>query len=324
MSWVLGVDGGGTKTICVLMDETGQVLGRGEAGASNYQSVGKQAAFLSIQSAIRQAVIAALRNPAIASSGNVKVEAICLGLAGVARPEDILIAQHFLDQLKLSDALPITWTLQPSNVVICHDAAIALVGGVGHPVGIVAIAGTGSIVFGRNAQGCTTRVGGWGYLLGDEASAYHIAICGLQAALRAFDGRSQPSSLQEQLKEHLGLPSIENVVEVIYQQGWSVRDIAALAPIVDAAAASGDEVAICIIEDAVQELVRATQVVIDALFSSNEAFEVVTTGSVWYGNSQIRQKFAASLVRQAPLANVIFPRHEPACGASLLALNTLK
>ncbi len=166
MSLVLGLDGGGTKTVCVLMDSTGKVLGRGEAGASNYQVVGKQAAVLSIQSAIIQAV---------ASIERVKVEAICLGLAGVDRPGDIQVAQSFVEQLKSSTCVPITWTLPPSNIVICNDALIALVGGVGHSVGIVAIAGTGSIVFGRNQKGATKRVGGWGHILGDEGSAYYIA-----------------------------------------------------------------------------------------------------------------------------------------------------
>ena len=314
MSLVLGLDGGGTKTVCVLMDNTGQVLGRGEAGASNYQSVGKKAAFSSIQSALTQAV---------ASTGIVKVEAICLGLAGVERPRDIQVAHSFVEQLRSSDVLPVTWALQPSNIVICNDALIALVGGVGHAEGIVAIAGTGSIIFGRNHQGCTKRVGGWGHILGDEGSAYYIAVQGMQAALRAYDGRCESTSLQEHLKQHLGLSSLENLVEVIYQQGWGVKEIAALAPIVDQAAASGDEVAINIIENAVKELVRATQVVINAIFSPTEVFEVVTIGSVWRGFSLIRERFEASLVARKPLAKVILPRHEPAYGAGLLAINAL-
>ncbi len=314
MSWVLGLDGGGTKTVCILMDDTGQVLGRGEAGACNYQSVGKETAFLSIQAAIAQAM---------ASTGAVKIEAICLGLAGVARPADIQVAHSFVEQLKSSNSLPVTWALQPSNIVICNDALIALVGGVGHDVGIVAIAGTGSIIFGRNHQGCTKRVGGWGYILGDEGSAYYIAVSGMRAALRAYDGRSEPTTLQERIIEHLGLSSLENLIEVIYQQGWGVKEIAALAPIVDGAAASGDEVALTIIEDAVKELVQATQAVIDEIFSPTEVVEVVTTGSVWHSLSLIRDKFQASIVTRSPGAKVIFPLDEPAYGAALLALNSL-
>jgi N-acetylglucosamine kinase len=200
---------------------------------------------------------------------------------------------------------------------------IALVGGVGHDVGIVAIAGTGSIIFGRNHQGCTKRVGGWGYILGDEGSAYHIAVSGMRAALRAYDGRSEPTTLQERIIEHLGLSSLENLIEVIYQQGWGVKEIAALAPIVDGAAESGDAVALTIIEDAVKELVQATQAVIDEIFSPTEVVEVVTTGSVWHSLSLIRDKFQASIVTRSPGAKVIFPLDEPAYGAALLALNSL-
>jgi N-acetylglucosamine kinase len=327
MSFVLGVDGGGTKTVCVLMDDTGEVLGRGESGASNYHSVGKDAAFLSIQSAITQAT---------ASMGTVQVEAICLGLAGVGRPSDMQVVQAWVQQLQSSDALPITWALQPANVVICNDALIALVGGLGHAVGIVAIAGTGSIVYGRNSQGSTKRVGGWGPILGDSGSAYHIAVSGLRAALRAYDGSGAATRLPERFKEHLGLSSLEDLVNAVYQQQWSVKlkpnvkrqtsnvqEIAALAPIVVQEAASGDRVSLGIIEKAVQELVQATQVVIDALFSPSEVVEVVTTGSVWQGCSLMPEKFSASLIQRNSLIKVNFPRYEPVYGAGLLALDTL-
>lgn len=314
MSFVLGIDGGGSKTVCVILDETGRVLGRGEAGPSNYHSVGIEAADREIQSSITQAV---------ASTDGIRVDAICVGLAGVARPRDMQVTQSLVQQLQSKLALPITWALQPSHTIICNDALIALWGGLGDDTGIVAIAGTGSIVFGRNNRGCTQRVGGWGYILGDEGSAYHIAVSGMRAALRASDRRGEPTSLQEHLQEHLGLKSLEDLIEVVYQRGWGVKDIAALAPIVDRAAASGDEVAKTIIEQAAQELVLATQVVIDALFSRHEDFEVVTTGSVWRGKSLLRDKFTTQIVTLAPLAKVIFPRHEPAYGAGLLALNTL-
>ena len=176
MSYILGIDGGGSKTVCILMNDTHQVLGRGQAGAANYQSIGIEAAFTSIQSAIYEAV---------KLIKTIEINAICLGLAGVGRPEDIEVVTRIIEQLINVKTLPITWNLQPSNIVICNDALIALVGGIGHPVGIVAAVGTGSIVFGRNHQGKTKRVGGWGYILGDEGSAYKIAVAGLQSALRS-------------------------------------------------------------------------------------------------------------------------------------------
>ncbi|MEH2206078.1 MAG: N-acetylglucosamine kinase [Nostoc sp.] len=316
MSYVLGIDGGGSKTVCVLMDDLHQVLGRGEAGPSNYQSIGIEVTLQSIQSAIHNAVEAAI------ITNTVNINAICLGLAGVGRAADIEVVKGLVKELQNNKSLPITWALQPVNIVIYNDALIALVGGIGQAVGIVVAAGTGSIVFGRNHQGDTKRVGGWGYILGDEGSAYKIAIAGMNAALKSYDGREMSTSLVEAFKQHLDLESIENLIEVIYRRGWEVKQIAALAPVVDFAAASGDIVANIIIDDAVKEFVKATSTVIDAIFTTDSVLEVVTTGSVWRGRCKIHERFAASLIKKFPNVNVIFPRHEPAYGAGLLALQT--
>jgi N-acetylglucosamine kinase-like BadF-type ATPase len=317
MSYVLGIDGGGSKTVCVLMDDLRQVLGRAEARPSNYQSIGIKATLQSIQSAIHNAVDAAM------ITNYVNIDAICLGLAGVGRTADIEVVKGLVKELQ-NNKLPINWELQPENIVICNDALIALVGGIGQPVGIVVAAGTGSIVFGRNHAGHTKRVGGWGYILGDEGSAYKIAIAGMNAALKSYDGREISTSLLEGFKQHLDLKSIDDLIEVIYRRGWGVKQIAALAPIVDSAAASGDIVANIIIDDAVEELVKATSTVIDTIFNADSVLEVVTTGSVWCAKCNIHERFAASIVKNFPNINVIFPRYEPAYGAGLLALQTTR
>ncbi|MEH2143251.1 N-acetylglucosamine kinase [Nostoc sp.] len=316
MSYVLGIDGGGSKTVCILMDDLRQVLGRGEAGSSNYQSIGIEATLQSIQSAIYNAVETAI------ITNTVNIAAICLGLAGVGRAADIEVVKGLVQELQNNKYLPINWALQPANIVICNDALIALVGGIGQPVGIVVAVGTGSIVFGRNHQGHTKRVGGWGYILGDEGSAYKIAIAGMNAALKSYDGREMSTSLVEAFKHHLDLAGIEDLIEVIYRREWGVKQIAALAPVIDLAAASGDIVANIRIDDAVKELVKATSTVIDAIFTADSVLEVVTTGSVWRGRCNIHERFAASLVKKFPEVKVIFPRYEPAYGAGLLALQT--
>ncbi|MHC5753584.1 MAG: N-acetylglucosamine kinase [Nostoc sp.] len=316
MSYVLGIDGGGSKTVCVLMDDLYQVLGHGEAGPSNYQSLGIEATLQSIQSAIHNAVEAAI------ITNTVNIDAICLGLAGVGRAADIEVVKRLVQELQNKKCMPINWVLQPGNIIICNDALIALVGGIGQPVGIVVAAGTGSIVFGQNHQGDTKRVGGWGYILGDEGSAYKIAIAAMNAALKSYDGREISTSLIEDFKQHLDLENIEDLIEVVYRQKWGVKQIAALAPVVDLAAASGDIVANLIIDDAVKELVKATSTVMDAIFSADLVLEIVTTGSVWQGRCKIHERFAASIVKNFPNVKVIFPRYEPAYGAGLLALQT--
>jgi N-acetylglucosamine kinase len=320
MSYVFGIDGGGTRTICLLMDDNKQVLGRGEAGPSNYQTLGIESAKQSIQHAIEQAVISANINP----SRNLNIEAICLGLAGVGRPKDFEIMQFLVQNLQLTNNLPVTRSFQPRNIVICSDCAIALVGGTGYPVGIAVISGTGSIVFGQNRQGKTQRVGGWGYILGDEGSAYNIAIQGLQAALRCYDGRGDYTTLAENFQVNLGLNSLEELVEVVYRRGWGVKEIAGLAPIVDRTAAEGDRVADGIINGAVAELILATKTAISELFNQTEEFEIALIGGMWGGEGNCRDRFETAISAIAPWAKVISPRHEPAFGAGLLALNTLK
>ena len=311
MSYVFGIDGGGTKTICLLMNENKQILGRGEAGPSNYQTLGIETAKQSIQLAIEQAILSA--NIKVDRHFNIK--AICLGLAGVGRPRDIEIVQFFVQDLQISKLS------QPQNIVVCSDCTIALVGGIGHPSGIAVISGTGSIVFGQNRQGQTKRVGGWGYLLGDEGSGYDIAIRGLQAALKFYDGRGEYTTLAEKFQVYLGLKNLEELVEVVYRRGWGVREIAALSLIVDRAAAEGDRVADDIINCAVAELILATKTAISGLFNPTEDLEIVTIGGVWGGEANCRDRFEVGISSIAPNAKVFSPRHEPAFGAGLLALS---
>jgi N-acetylglucosamine kinase len=320
MSCVLGIDGGGTKTVCVLMDKKNQVLGRGEAGPSNYQTLGIEKTKQSIYSAIDRAILSANIEPNI----DLNIEAICLGLAGVDRPKDREIVQSLVQELPFTKNFPLGRSLPPKNTVICSDSSISLVGGIGHPVGIAVIAGTGSIIFGQNRQGKTKRVGGWGYILGDEGSGYNIAIRGLQAALKFHDGRGNYTALAEKFKIHLGLNNLEELVEIVYKCGWGVKEIAALAPIVDRAAAEGDRAADAIINSAVAELILATKTAISALFDRTEEFEIATVGGVWRSEANCRGRFESAISAIAPWAKVILPRHEPAFGAGLLALNALE
>jgi N-acetylglucosamine kinase-like BadF-type ATPase len=324
MNYVLGIDGGGTKTVCVLMDENKLILGRGEAGPSNYQTLGIDRAKQSIQQAIDRSLLSAN----IDDRDDFKIAAICLGLAGVGRPKDLEIVQSFVQKLQFSNNLPAERSPQsqnkPQNTIICSDSEIALVGGIGNSIGIAVIAGTGSIVFGQNSQGTTKRVGGWGYLLGDEGSGCNIAIRGLQAALKFHDGRGEFTTLAAKFQEKLCLDSLEESIEIVYRSGWGVKEIAALAPIVDRAAAEGDRVANAIIDLAVAELTLATKTAISALFSQTEEFEIVIVGGVWSGAADCQGRFETAIRAIAPNAKIILPRQEPACGAGLLALKAVR
>lgn len=320
MVYVLGIDGGGTKTVCFLMDEAGNILGRGKAGPSNYQTVGIDAAKIAIKTAINETISSFLTRQ---NSNNILIQGLGIGLAGVGREEDFNVIQNLINQITIDLKLSINWELKPGSTVIKSDSVIALVGGLGHPVGVVVIAGTGSQIFGQNKHGKTKRVGGWGYLLGDEGSGYYIAILGLKAALKSHDGRLGSTRLIPAFKQHLNLDNIESLIEVVYRRGWTVTQIANLAKIVDKVAGDGDEIANQIMNTAAEELVFATKIAVESLFEPNETIEIVTTGGVFQGMNHFRSKYIQSLKTVVPNANIILPRYEPAYGAGILALNGL-
>ena len=331
MGYVLGVDGGGTKTVCLLMDFSGEIKGRGEAGPSNYQSLGVEPAYNSIRSAIARALSSAKEAGRLYGNKDKikgKIRAIGLGLAGAGREEDLELLRSWVERLhsegNLSpDLALLDWAIEPEGIFVGNDCAILLAGGTGSSVGVAVISGTGSIAYGQNRQGAIKRAGGWGYLLGDEGSSYDIAVRGLRAAARSYDGRDRQSILGDKLISHLGLERMEDLISAVYRRGWGVKDIAALAPVVDAAAAAGDAVAIAIIDRAAEELVLAGRAVMEELFLPEEAFDVVTAGGAWKGVAGMRDRFVAAMEAIAPSARVIWPRHEPAYGAALLALRQL-
>jgi N-acetylglucosamine kinase-like BadF-type ATPase len=314
MRCVLGVDGGATHTTCVAIDSVGEILCRGEADSSDHQDSGIESSLMPLKSAVARAVETVDR---------LEVEAICVGLAEIDRPEEVLIASQLMYGLVSKGLSGNIHFLPGSSIVVCDDSLIALVGGTGTATGTVVIAGTGSIAFGRNRNGQTKRVGGWGNVFGDEGSAYDIAVRGLQAAVRSHDGRLGGTILKQRLAEHFGVRNVEDLMDLICRRRWEVREIAKLAPVVDQSAAEGDLVSLRIIGAAVEELSLATRIIGDSIFADWGSFEVVTVGSVWQGRSHIRERFEKAIVELVPSARVISPRHEPAWGAALLALSAL-
>jgi len=304
-SYVLGVDGGGTKTTCVLLNEGKRELGRGLGGPSNHHNVGVERAKESIEQAIRGALAAA--NLPLDAVG-----AICLGMAGADRPQDEAVICDIVRQIH-----------RFPHTLVYNDAVAALVGGIGKLEGVVIIAGTGSIAYGVNARGEERRAGGWGHLLGDEGSGYAVGLAALRAAARAYDGRGPSTSLGERLLAHLGASKVENLFSLLYLEGFGVDDIASLAPIVAEAAKEGDAVAINILREAGQELGLAATAVIGGLGMEDDDFEVVLVGGVFKSGPALLQPLTESISVVASKAEIIFPRHDPATGAALLALEAI-
>ena len=294
--FVLGVDGGGTHTRCAVVSMAGGVLGRGEAGPSNYLRVGLEAATGSVFEAVHRATAeAGVELPAVTA-------AICL--AGVGRP-----ANHAAMLGRLEGVA--------RSVLLDTDAAAALAGAHALRPGIVVIAGTGAIAYGKDASGRVVRCDGWGPLLGDEGGGYWIGAEVLRAVARAADGRDSPTALTEAVLAHLGLEGPAGLVDRFRWGQYGGAEVAELAGVCGGVAAGGDAAAGDILRRAGERLAEtclaAAQQLGDALPPS-----VAVTGGV-LGAPLVFGAFAAAVVAGLPGAPVRGCRLPPVLGAALLA-----
>lgn len=300
MEYVLGIDGGGTKTLAMAVDLHGNVLGNGESSASNYQTVGIDRAVNALRGASEQA--SAGLTPSLC-------KVVYMGLAGAGREND---------QLLLTQA--IAGLIDAEKIEITHDAMIALAGATKCQPGVAVIAGTGAIAFGINRYGEQARAGGWGNILGDEGSAYYIGRRALAASCKAYDGRGKMTGLLEALTEHLKLVDFTEIVRRVYAEGMSPKDIAVIATIVSKLAEDKDEVAVEILWDAGTELALSANTVIKKLRMECESHLVARCGSVFNAGDPLIKTFDRLVKEVAPQAEIIRPKFNPVEGAVLLAL----
>lgn len=296
MGYILGVDGGGTKTLALLGDVDGHVLARGLSGPSNAHAVGFDEACLALESAIR---LARQDHPG-------ELSALCLGLAGAGRKEDIERFQNWA-----VDQFPRT------AVTVVSDAEILLMAGASSGPVLALICGTGSIVYGRTAMGDLLRAGGWGYLFGDEGSGYAIGIAALRAVMQAYDGRGPATRLSELLLSHYGLSAPPDLVNKIYGADSPRSVVATLPDLVEQAAEQGDSVALSILDASAHELTRAIGAVYPKLGAT--AVPLVVTGGTMLHGPALRKAFQRACETQGLAFRTIRYIEEPAEGALQLA-----
>jgi len=298
--YVLGIDGGASRTRCVVADLSGNLVARGGGGPSNPLTAGVDTAAESILTAASEAS---------GSRGIRAFKASVMGIAGTDRPSG---AEALRSRLGGFD-----W----GRLRIVSDAAVALAGATGCRPGVVVVSGTGSVAYGENEEGEKARAGGWGWRLGDEGSGYTIGNGALIASLRALDGRGPPTSLPDKIMRVLDLDDLGGLVDLVYSRGMGNREIATLTPLVGEAAEEGDAVAKSILEEAGEELGLAASAVARRL-RMMDAFPVALTGGV-FNLAPVREALGRRLGEAQPGCRIIEPRFEPDVGAALLALRGL-
>jgi N-acetylglucosamine kinase-like BadF-type ATPase len=286
------VDGGQSSTTAVIGDETGRVLGTGVSGPCNH--VGSADGHLKFLSAVEGCLAAACLAAGL-DPQPVRFASACLGFSGGPADKQALIEE----------------TISAEKLFVTTDAWIALSGATGGEPGIIVIAGTGSIAFGRNAQGQTGRAGGWGHIFGDEGGAFDIVRQALRAALRAEEAWGPATALRKALLDATGGTSINDVLHRFYTSDFPRDRIAALAPLVDGAANAGDEIADSILEEAASELAGLARAVRRQLFLLSGAVPVAHIGGV-FRSSIVRESFQ----RRIPSGPAL---HPPAIGALIEA-----
>jgi glucosamine kinase len=302
---VLGIDGGGTKTLATICDAHGHVLGVGLGGPSNIDDVGLEASTASIAQAVNAAREQAKFEPG-------PFAAAFLGLAGIVSERDRELMRSIAQHLELA---------APARTEVDHDCRIALAGGLSGRPGIVLIVGTGSSCYGVNANNESWRAGGWGSLISDEGSGYFLGLESLRATVRALDGRGPDTKLAATLLEHLGVLKSDDLLHRIYVTGLSRSEIAALAPLVLEVAGNGDAVTLDLLERGAVLLAECVKTVAQHL--NLEQHNIAVVGGLYTLSELVRAPLHRAIHEHLPAAKIIAPELSPVLGACLLALEML-
>ena len=302
--YVIGIDGGGTKTTGIIATYKGEVVAKATVGGTNINSTGKKA--------VQAELVKLVTNLKEFSPDDFKqVKRVFAGMAGAGNTSN----QEAIKTMLLS--------LFPSgvNINIDHDAITALYSGtIGRP-GIVQIAGTGAITYGVNQIFERARVGGWGHLFGDQGSGYAIGRDALEEAFKARDGITKPTLLCELLTKHFGKDELPDIIPNIYQSENPKKLISSLTMLVLEAVQQDDIAAKKIIQKNGAELGIAISTLVSQLFTpGDEPIPVVLVGGLFSRYDILKESIEQTIKEKGVRVEMTFPRTLPAGGAVVAAL----
>ena len=311
---VLCIDGGGTKTVCVLATLDGKVIGRGSGGTTNPNLVSA----LEINETLQKAIQEAIQN-----LPELQIEAVCGGIAGVGASEEKRVeVSNVIGQILSTPPFchALSKRFNPSvNIEVVSDVVITLVAGAGKRHGIVAISGTGSVVYGETVKGQRIKVGGWGYQL-DEGSGYAIGRKAIKEILRAYDANGKTTLLAQKVLNVWNLSSMQGVVNYIYQKTTKPTDIANLAKIVNSAASAGDESAKDILRKTAKDIYFNIAAAIKQIDFGKEGATLVLSGGVLTNIKIVSEIIIKKVRAELPAITAIQLCREHVKGAIILAL----
>ena len=303
MKYYIGRDGGGTKTKSVLVDEKMNIISSQIGGPSNFLMIGNEVVSETIFNIINQT----LKNSNLSIE---QISGIVLGTTGGGRRSDA----ESLEKSIINFALEKNFHLK--NFRVESDARIALEGAFSGKPGCILIAGTGSIMFGKDSKGIIHRVGGFGRFIGDEGSGFKLGQKGLIAVAKEFDGRGNKTLISELLREKFNIENPENLITEIYRNNF---DIASIAPLVIQASEKGDHIAEMIIEAETDELIIHIEAMQRKL-NENILF-VSLIGSIITSDNFYSLRFKEKVVQKLNYVILKEAENPPEIGAAIMAKN---
>ncbi|KHD34870.1 transcriptional regulator [Clostridium acetobutylicum] len=301
MKYIIGIDGGGSKTHMKISTLDYKVLLEVFKGPSNINSSTKE----EVKRVFQELIMEGLGK---LGQSLEECSAICIGTAGADRSEDKSIIEDMIRSLGYM-----------GKIIVVNDAEIALAGGIEKREGIIVISGTGSICYGRNKEGKSARSGGWGHIIGDEGSGYDIGIRAIKAGLKSFDKRGEKTILEGDILEFLKLKSHEDLIDYIYRSGVTKKEIASLTRVVNAAYIKGDLVSKRILKEATRELFLSVKAVVEVLHMQNKKVILTTAGGVINNINYLYDEFKKFVNLNYPKVKIIPMKNDSAFGAVIIA-----
>jgi N-acetylglucosamine kinase-like BadF-type ATPase len=312
MEYVLGVDGGSSKTTVLIADVSGNNVARFVTGASNYKSIGKEKAIENLNKGVFGA---------IKDSGNkedMHFISSCFGFAGNDSEDDLKVYKEIVFNNKLGSYL------NDEKTFICNDTRIGIEAGSNNNNKIIIIAGTGANCFGVNEDGKEARASGWDYILADEGSGYMVGIKALRAVMRAYDGRSEKTLLTDTLLKNLDLDNIPDLTKWAYGGEFSKKMIGNLAKTVCVTADMGDKISRNILAEEAEEAAISVNAVAKKLELENKNFDLVIVGGLFKCEKYFKNILIGKLKEKYKKINFMPLLSEPVKGAIQIAIKNLE
>lgn len=303
LEYVIGIDGGGTKTLFKVANTKGEILLSHIGGPLNVNSTD----VVDVSATIKQGINYITETLGIGIDDCIS---ICLGCAGAGRDREKKLLSEIFTAIGYKN-----------NLIITDDAMTLLYGAIGNSVGAVIIAGTGAICYGKKSDGEIVRCGGWGHIIDDEGSGYYIGVSILNSIMKSYDGRGPNTILTKMVFEFLNIASHDKIIEYVYKKAHNKNDIAKLAILLDRACEENDSVAHSIARESAHKLSIYALTVLNKIDDGSN-IKLITNGSILNKGRYVSKYFHELIKQGNPNIKIEKTHIDAASGAIILALES--